>query len=251
VDLRKGIPFPDATFDGVYHSHVLEHFSRDDARALLSECFRVLKVGGILRIVLPDLEKLARDYLRALERADSDCDDAAYEWATLELLDQMVRDRPGGSQLAFLKLGSRERDIAIARGDLEIMHIANNIEATASEKITDHRSAHGDASQREKRWNHRGLRQESFIQLLLGNRYNALAHGEFRLSGEVHKWMYDRFSLSLLLKKSGFGECRVCSPSDSLIRDWSSFCLDTEDDGTIYKPSSLFMEGKKILSSLP
>ena len=26
-DLRKGLPFPDETFDVVYHSHVLEHIS--------------------------------------------------------------------------------------------------------------------------------------------------------------------------------------------------------------------------------
>jgi hypothetical protein len=32
-DLRRGIPFPDASFDMVYHSHFLEHLPNDFALA--------------------------------------------------------------------------------------------------------------------------------------------------------------------------------------------------------------------------
>src|SRR6185437_7104009 len=42
-DLQKGIPFPDGTFDVVYHSHVLEHFPKQFAPSFLRECHRVLK----------------------------------------------------------------------------------------------------------------------------------------------------------------------------------------------------------------
>ncbi len=31
-NLREGIPFPDAHFEVVYHSHVLEHFTRQEGR---------------------------------------------------------------------------------------------------------------------------------------------------------------------------------------------------------------------------
>src|SRR5206468_10255188 len=34
-----------------------------------SECHRVLKPGGILRVVVPDLERIARESIRNLERA--------------------------------------------------------------------------------------------------------------------------------------------------------------------------------------
>src|SRR4051794_33117528 len=65
-DLRKGVPFPDASFDLVYHSHVLEHLERNNAQRLLAECRRVLKPSGVLRVVVPDLEVLMRDYGRTL-----------------------------------------------------------------------------------------------------------------------------------------------------------------------------------------
>src|SRR5690242_7915504 len=68
-DLAQGIPFPNNSFDVVYHSHLLEHFSRPEGARFLKECSRVLKPGGLLRIAVPDLERIARTYLHALEEA--------------------------------------------------------------------------------------------------------------------------------------------------------------------------------------
>jgi len=62
-DLAKGIPFADNSIDVVYHSHVLEHLDRDVATLFIREIARVLKPGGILRIVVPDFERCCRAYL--------------------------------------------------------------------------------------------------------------------------------------------------------------------------------------------
>ena len=59
-DLSTGIPFDDDTVDVVYHSHVLEHLDRDVARKFLLEVKRVLRPGGIHRIVVPDFEYICR-----------------------------------------------------------------------------------------------------------------------------------------------------------------------------------------------
>jgi ubiquinone/menaquinone biosynthesis C-methylase UbiE len=48
----EDLPFPDATFDIVYSTNVLEH-TNDPAR-VLREAVRVLKPGGVLQIVCPN-----------------------------------------------------------------------------------------------------------------------------------------------------------------------------------------------------
>ena len=62
-DLTKPLPFTQNRFSAVYASHVLEHLYLEDAQKLLSECRRVLRPGGVVRIVVPDLRSMANVYL--------------------------------------------------------------------------------------------------------------------------------------------------------------------------------------------
>jgi len=63
ADVRKRIPFPDASVSYIYSSHTFEHFTYDESLAVARECLRVLKLGGIFRVVVPDLGIMVRDYL--------------------------------------------------------------------------------------------------------------------------------------------------------------------------------------------
>jgi len=67
VDLRKGLPRVDASVDFIYCSHVLEHLEEWEAVELLRECRRVLRPGGVLRLVVPDLLKMVKNYYGADE----------------------------------------------------------------------------------------------------------------------------------------------------------------------------------------
>lgn len=69
-DLAKGIPFADNSVDVVYHSHVLEHLDRDVAALFISEIGRVLKPGGVLRIVVPNFECYCRAYLAHIDACE-------------------------------------------------------------------------------------------------------------------------------------------------------------------------------------
>ncbi len=62
-DLAKPLPFLENSFSAVYASHVLEHLYLIQAKQLLSECWRVLKPGGVARIVVPDLRSMVVEYL--------------------------------------------------------------------------------------------------------------------------------------------------------------------------------------------
>lgn len=67
VDIRKKFPLKNETIDYVYCSHVLEHFQPWEARRILKESKRVLKDGGKIRIVLPDIEYIVKSYKNALQ----------------------------------------------------------------------------------------------------------------------------------------------------------------------------------------
>jgi len=91
-DLRKGIPAEDSSVDVVYHSHLLEHLDRDAVPGFMAEVRRVLKPGGVQRIVVPDLERDARAYVASLEAASAGAVDATgHEAAVRTLIEQMVR----------------------------------------------------------------------------------------------------------------------------------------------------------------
>lgn len=221
-DLTQGIPFVDDTFDAVYHSHLLEHFAKDVAPMFLQECYRVLKPGGIIRVVVPDLENIARIYLMLLEkslRGDSEAQ-KRYEWIMLELFDQMVRNYSGGAMLEYWRQNPMPaEDFVIARIGSEVKNVITQLRAQPKEPEPL-------ASQPKRPC-------------------DPLAIGTFRLSGEVHQWMYDRYSLGKLLHEAGFEDIKVCRADESSIPQFNTFLLDIEADGSVRKPDSLFMEARK------
>lgn len=92
ANLLTRLPFADNAVGVVYSSHFLEHVPRAAVAGVLAECFRVLQPGGILRLVLPDLENLCRAYLAHRDGGEHDKAD----FIVLEMVDQCVRDTSGG-----------------------------------------------------------------------------------------------------------------------------------------------------------
>lgn len=56
ADIIKGLPFEDNYFDFVLMNHVLQVFNYNQLADVLSEVKRVMKKGGKLRILTPDLQ---------------------------------------------------------------------------------------------------------------------------------------------------------------------------------------------------
>ena len=61
-DITSLADFASGSVDLVYMCHVLEHIKRDDIGKVLTEARRVLKQGGVLRISVPDFDKLVEVY---------------------------------------------------------------------------------------------------------------------------------------------------------------------------------------------
>ena len=263
-DLSQRLPFPDNDFDIVYHSNVLEHIRRDDAPAFMRECFRVLKPGGILRVAVPDLEGICRLYLEKLKQAVAG--DAAsahdHEWLLLEMYDQTVREKSGGAMLGFLRqnplpnesfvlerIGQEGRELLAALKTTpppqsQIQSPPSKPRSKLQEIIRRPRTLFEMFGRRSR------TTQKMDDQKILNDRLGAdglraLDIGRFRLAGEVHQWMYDRFSLARLMSSAGFSEPTLRSPVDSAIPGWTKFNLDTLPDGKVIKPDSFFMEATK------
>ena len=59
--------------------------------------------------------------------------------------------------------------------------------------------------------------------------------------------MYDSYSLGQILLEAGFKDICTRTATESYVEGWQKYNLDTEPDGSVYKPDSLFMEAKKPL----
>ncbi len=63
ADLRRPLPFADGTAAFIFCEHVLEHVTQEEGLIFLSECRRVLRKSGVLRVVTPDLRWLVAQYV--------------------------------------------------------------------------------------------------------------------------------------------------------------------------------------------
>jgi hypothetical protein len=81
--------------------------------------------------------------------------------------------------------------------------------------------------------------------LLDADEYKALSIGRFRMGGEIHLWMYDSFSIGRLLSSVGFKNIIIRDACTSYLKNWQDYHLDTEPDGSIYKPDSNYIEAIK------
>lgn len=97
-NLAKSIPFADGSVDAVYRSHLLEHLDRPVADDFLLECKRVLKTGGVLRIVVSDFEVLCRKYLEHVADSEHNANEKElYEAYIASMIEQSVRKEAYGT----------------------------------------------------------------------------------------------------------------------------------------------------------
>lgn len=64
ADVTKHIPLSNHSVEVIYSSHMLEHLDRNEVLLFLKEAKRILIKGGILRLAIPDLNKLITSYVQ-------------------------------------------------------------------------------------------------------------------------------------------------------------------------------------------
>jgi predicted SAM-dependent methyltransferase len=82
MNLNNTWDYHENTLDVVYASHLFEHLSLKSANLFLSEAFRCLKPGGVIRIVVPDLYQIAKKYIDEYETTSPTTDTTKFiMWA--------------------------------------------------------------------------------------------------------------------------------------------------------------------------
>jgi len=87
-DCGKPLPLPTASVDHILTSHFLEHLYKAEAECVVRGFHRILKSGGTLHVIVPDLAYRARRYVEKLGSQE----------AAGELVDSLLftkRERPG------------------------------------------------------------------------------------------------------------------------------------------------------------
>ena len=116
-DINLKISEIDESVELIYCSHTLEHLDNKSSLRFLSECFRILKKGGVLRVALPNTkndfylcwclisqdgidENLKKNYIRdATNHILTDCKDMSFEKIT-----ELIKESEYDSRLFYEKV---------------------------------------------------------------------------------------------------------------------------------------------------
>jgi len=240
ANLLESLPLKSASVDILYSSHFVEHIPRQRLNLFLMECYRVLKPGGGIRLVLPDLDELCREYLRRRDAGEHEMAD----FVVLEILDQCVRTQPGG------ELAAHYRRIITSN----IPDMVNYIRDRTGEDL----SCSGDRgeSRVRSRWLQvlqNPTRLRARLEWWYCHAVTALLPAAFRSQnvsftpvGERHAWVYDFHSLSGLLVQAGFENVKKYRCDQSGIAGFPLYPLDINQDGGPRKgQGSMYLEARK------
>lgn len=231
-NVRKGLPYPDGSFDVIYCNHVMEHFTPDEGLAFLHELKRVLKSSGRIRLVVPDLERKTKDYLTRLKNYIENPtaeNYTTYNWSVLNLIDQMVREKPGGYMIEALNEGNID-DEQILKNNGDVFN--NFLNRKDFEKV-----------------NYPNFEQPSVLSSFFYKVLRFIRYGSKRndpnVSGEINKWLYDRISLPKAIEKAGFKNIEQVTFKTSNIDNWEKYNFDKSNFGNYPIEPSIYFEAVK------
>ena len=235
ANLLDRLPLSSSSADVVYSSHFLEHIPRKQVVSFLSECFRITKSGGGLRLVLPDLEELCSVYLGCRARGEHDRAD----FLILEMIDQCVRSESGGE---LGKYYSHLQSAPLLNED-----IIKFIRGRTGQKFIQSQQELVSVLRRMIQTPSKILAKlvQWYCKTVLALLPSAFRQQNvsFATVGERHAWMYDFHTVAKLLRQVGFVDIRRMTASSSNIQNFPCNPLDVSEDGEPRKgKESMFVE---------
>tara|TARA_A100001015_G_scaffold321052_1_gene449860 strand:- start:847 stop:1668 length:822 start_codon:yes stop_codon:yes gene_type:complete len=220
MNVLSDLPYDNDSFDVIYTSHFLEHIPREDLSSFLKECLRLLKPGGMIRIVMPDLEFLIKEYFFQIENNDIE----KLEFLSLLIFDQCVRNKRGGLLKKYLY------DLSLSNND--------SLKKYVFELVGD------DSGFMSERLSESNFYKRNFLRIVhnpflildaltiirnyavsfLFSRSFRKQNISFASLGEKHMLLYDNFLISEILKKENYKniskeEFNTTSWKDNIFKD--------------------------------
>lgn len=242
ANLLQKLPLNQETADLVYSSHFLEHIPKSKVIFFLQECFRILKPGGIIRLVLPDLEEMANNYLLYRKKKEH----IKANFLVLEIIDQCVRNTSGGELGKLYKKISNQNnqdkqmiDFIYKRTGENLDNKKfdiNNVNKTLLEKLIYFLSA---ILRRIEKYRIKACLL--FLPKAFRDQNVSLAS-----IGELHHWLWDFYTLKKALESAGFVEIKRVTAQTSQIKDFPFFPLDVDNNKNPRKGlQSMYIEATK------
>jgi len=236
VNLLGGLPYADNTFELVYCSHYIEHIPKNEVLNFLYECNRVLKPNGLVRLVLPNFENIAREYIKNIDQGNL----LHSEFNIVEMIDQCTRSKSGGELIKWYKKTSIDTNLR------------SYIKYRTGYEINPNRN------KPESFWvkfkNLSLIKLKFKAQFIFSNIITSLLPSWFQLNhisktatGEKHLWVYDFNSISDVLKQAGFSLIIEKDSHNSSNSLFPVFPLDVNSDNETRKGAeSMYVEAIKI-----
>lgn len=116
ADLSGRQPFPDNSFALAFAEDFIEHLSQQESIVFLSECLRVLKTGGVLRLSFPGLAGVLKHHFATAAYGEiaKGVHDAYHHFAHLHFYSreelELVAGHLGFSRIRFASFGCSDHE---------------------------------------------------------------------------------------------------------------------------------------------
>jgi ubiquinone/menaquinone biosynthesis C-methylase UbiE len=236
VNLLDGLPYGDETFNLAYCSHYIEHIPKKEVLNFLKECHRVLKPNGLIRLVLPNFENIAREYIKNIDQGNL----IYSEFNIVEMVDQCTRNESGGELIKWYRNTSPDSDLH------SYIKSRTGYESNPNRK---------DSEFSWVNFKNYGLNKFKFKAQLFYSKlmvstlpkWFQLNHVSRTATGEKHLWVYDFNSISNVLRHAGFSSIIEKDSHNSSNALFPVFPLDIDSNNETRKGAeSMYIEAMKI-----
>jgi predicted SAM-dependent methyltransferase len=240
------LPFADNTFDAIDCYHVYEHLNYKEAEFFTAEISRVLKNGGVYRVSVPDMEMIAGEYLKYLNASLSQPSEQnlkRYNWCVMKLIEQSIRETPGGLMLEAMRAGRFDREYV-----KETFGESYAVFFDAPKPASDQTSAPCRNLVQRVRSLSLAKIKNRFMWWEYRKKDRAFRSGpakDMRKTRTTVTLLPDKVYLRSLLEHAGFGSFIIKDYNTSDIRDWDKYDLDRSNNGDYPFDVSLFVEARK------